>query len=53
MNWVTQDGQELQRIRRALEDIRDVLIEASAPGLGRDAPPVGDVFESFQGGEDA
>lgn len=38
MTWTPQDAQNLQRIASALADIRDVLVEATTPGLGLDAP---------------
>lgn len=37
--WSPADGRELRLIRIALCDIRDVLIEATTPGLGNDTPP--------------
>lgn len=34
MTWTPQDGRALTRIADTLQDIRDVLIEATTPGMG-------------------
>jgi len=37
MSWTEGDARELKELRVVLADIRDVLIEATTPGLGTHA----------------